>query len=72
MDYEWDPKKAAKNVHKHNVSFEEAASVFDDPLYVDLMTPIIPWMSVVTLLLVYRPQVDYCWFRIPKEKLQFA
>lgn len=39
MDYEWDPKKAAKNVHKHNVSFEEAASVFNDPLYVDFNDP---------------------------------
>jgi len=39
VDYEWDPEKAAKNVHKHNVSFEEAASVFDDPLYVDFNDP---------------------------------
>ena len=39
MDYEWDPEKAAKNVHKHNVLFEEAASVFDDPLYVDFNDP---------------------------------
>ena len=29
--YEWDPAKAAANVKKHGVSFEEAASVFLDP-----------------------------------------
>ena len=30
MTYEWDPAKAAANVKKHRVSFEEAASVFLD------------------------------------------
>jgi uncharacterized DUF497 family protein len=28
----WDPGKAAANRRKHGVSFEEAATVFDDPL----------------------------------------
>lgn len=32
MLFEWDPKKAAVNLDKHGVSFEEAATVFDDPL----------------------------------------
>jgi hypothetical protein len=32
MDFAWDPDKAASNLQKHNVSFEEAQSVFDDPL----------------------------------------
>jgi len=31
VTYEWDPAKAAANVTKHRVSFEEAASVFLDP-----------------------------------------
>ena len=31
MVYEWDPAKAAANLGKHRVSFEEAASVFLDP-----------------------------------------
>jgi uncharacterized protein len=30
--FEWDPRKAAANAAKHGVSFEEAASVFQDPL----------------------------------------
>ena len=29
--FEWDAGKAATNVHKHGVSFEEAATVFADP-----------------------------------------
>lgn len=32
MDYAWDPIKATSNIQKHNVSFEEAQSVFDDPM----------------------------------------
>jgi len=30
LEFEWDPKKAARNLRKHGVSFEEAASVFND------------------------------------------
>ena len=30
MDFEWDPRKAATNRRKHRVSFEEAATVFED------------------------------------------
>lgn len=29
--FEWDDEKATLNMRKHGVSFEEAASVFDDP-----------------------------------------
>jgi uncharacterized DUF497 family protein len=31
VTYDWDPAKAAANVKKHRVTFEEAASVFLDP-----------------------------------------
>jgi uncharacterized DUF497 family protein len=30
--FEWDPAKAATNFEKHSVSFQEAATVFADPL----------------------------------------
>jgi len=29
---EWDPAKARTNLKKHRISFEEAATVFNDPL----------------------------------------
>lgn len=32
MDFEWDPDKAAANLRKHGVSFEEATTVFQDDL----------------------------------------
>jgi uncharacterized protein len=35
MKCEWDKNKAARNLSKHEVSFSEAKTVFDDPLYVD-------------------------------------
>jgi uncharacterized DUF497 family protein len=30
LEFEWDAEKAAGNLRKHGVSFEEAASVFND------------------------------------------
>lgn len=32
MQFEWDPKKAVENKRKHGVAFEEASTVFSDPL----------------------------------------
>ncbi len=32
MRFEWDPEKAKKNLKKHSVSFEEAVTMFYDPL----------------------------------------
>jgi uncharacterized DUF497 family protein len=34
MQFEWDQLKAATNLKKHGVSFEEAKTVFDNPLAV--------------------------------------
>jgi len=39
MNFEWNPQKAEINLKKHGVSFEEAKTVFDDPLYVDFYDP---------------------------------
>lgn len=39
MNFEWDENKASRNFLKHGVSFEEAGTVFDDPLYIDFYDP---------------------------------
>ncbi len=39
MQFEWDTIKAAVNVSRHGVSFDESKTVFDDPLYVDFSDP---------------------------------
>jgi hypothetical protein len=30
VEFEWDARKAAENLRKHDVSFDEAATVFGD------------------------------------------
>ena len=39
MNFEWDPRKARLNRRKHRVSFEEAATVFGDPLALTFLDP---------------------------------
>jgi hypothetical protein len=39
MVFEWDPKKAAINLRRHGVSFQEAATVFSDPLSITVPDP---------------------------------
>ena len=39
MEFEWDENKAAANLSRHGVSFDEAQTVFDDPVYVDFFDP---------------------------------
>ena len=39
-DVEWDPIKAASNIEKHGVSFEEAVTVLGDPLAATIPNPV--------------------------------
>ena len=39
MEFEWDKRKATANLRKHGVSFQEAASVFSDPLSLTIPDP---------------------------------
>jgi uncharacterized protein len=39
VTYEWNARKATANLKKHRVSFEEAASVFLDPLAITFADP---------------------------------
>jgi len=45
LTFEWDEKKAAANLRKHGVSFEEAASAFGDPLSLTIPDPAVPRMK---------------------------
>ncbi len=40
MEFEWDSEKAASNLARHGVSFEEATSVFGDPLATTVSDPV--------------------------------
>ena len=39
MRVTWDPRKAPANLKKHKVSFEEASTVFADPLAITAADP---------------------------------
>jgi len=39
LNFEWDENKAKSNLAKHGVSFEEAATVFGDPLSLTIPDP---------------------------------
>ena len=38
--FEWDPRKARKNLAVHGVSFDEASTAFRDPLSVTVADPL--------------------------------
>jgi len=37
MHFTWDQQKSESNLTKHGVSFEEAATVFEDPLHLSIL-----------------------------------
>ncbi len=39
LKFEWNPNKAKQNIEKHGVSFDEAATVFSDPLSMNYNDP---------------------------------
>ena len=36
MKFEWNEEKSRLNIEKHNLSFETAVYVFDDPNYIEI------------------------------------
>ena len=40
LEFEWGEDKARKNLKKHGVSFEEACTVFGDPLALTIHDPL--------------------------------
>lgn len=51
LSFEWDARKAASNRRKHGVSFEEAATAFDDDFSVTIPDPLHSWGEPRYLLL---------------------
>jgi hypothetical protein len=39
FEFEWDDEKAESNLKKHDVSFDEAATIFNDPNIATLADP---------------------------------
>jgi uncharacterized DUF497 family protein len=38
-EFEWDDEKASSNIKKHDVGFEEGATIFNDPLIATVPDP---------------------------------
>jgi uncharacterized DUF497 family protein len=38
-EFEWDDDKAISNLKKHSISFEEGATIFNDPLIATISDP---------------------------------
>lgn len=39
LTFEWHREKAIENLRKHNINFEEAKTVFDDPFSITIADP---------------------------------
>jgi len=39
LRFSWDPRKAAANLRKHGISFDEATTAFADPLSITVPDP---------------------------------
>ena len=39
LQFEWDSKKALSNKRKHGITFEEACTIFADPLSITISDP---------------------------------
>ena len=39
MKFEWNEEKAEANLAKHGIAFDEAKTIFDDPLYIEFYDP---------------------------------
>ncbi len=37
MRFEWDNNKNKINIKKHNISFDEAKEIFEDPLHISIL-----------------------------------
>jgi uncharacterized DUF497 family protein len=40
LNFEWDLKKSESNIEKHGISFEEASTIFGDPLSLTIEDPL--------------------------------
>jgi uncharacterized DUF497 family protein len=71
-EFEWDSRKAEANARKHGVTFEEAVTVFLDPLALDLVDDLDPdrWIVIGrssfdrTLLVVYAERANRTILRL--------
>lgn len=72
MQFEWDEQKAEANLKKHEVSFDEAKTVFDDLLFIIFADLIILLKKIVLLLWASQIKIGYWLFLIRNVRLKLA
>lgn len=65
-------KKAFSNLKKHDVSFEEGATIFNDPLIITIFDPDIQNMKRDTFQSEFLCKVNYWLSYTPNEKNESA
>ena len=70
MLFEWDPEKARLNLSKHRVSFDDAVTVFYDPLSATFGDPDHSKIEIDTIQLASPLTGTYLsWYILKKERL---
>lgn len=71
VNFTWDPRKAASNLKKHGVAFDEAATVFADPLALAIEDALDPGRTLLLglsmrarILVVVHVEIDDATIRI--------
>nr|VFK00802.1 MAG: hypothetical protein BECKLFY1418A_GA0070994_11265 [Candidatus Kentron sp. LFY] len=68
MKFEWDDNKARTNFAKHGISFEEATTGFEDPLFIDFFDPDYSQDECRYILLGYSDQMRLLLISYTKEE----
>src|SRR5947209_1260698 len=72
LEFESDGVKAASSESKHGVTFEEAATIFPDPVAANSPMMSSTWRRINgRSLLVIRPTIDFCWSVSPNARGPF-
>jgi len=72
VNFEWNEEKAESNLKKHGVPFDEAKTVFDDPLFVIFAIPTIRLKKIVLSLWARQIKTACLSFPIRNDYRQLA
>jgi uncharacterized DUF497 family protein len=72
MEFDWDKNKAETNLSKHEVSFDEAKTVFNDPLYIDFYDPDHSDDEDRYIIIGESQQSRLLMYHIRKENIRFV
>ena len=66
LRFQWDHRKAKANLRKHGVSFDDAKTAFDDPLFVVFFDPDHS-IEENRFILLGEPSGDGSWWSLTRN-----